>query len=147
MKLFTSVCVINTNGGELFEASPPPAFLRDLTERVSGQARFPEQAQLEVLVTRYQVGAGIGWHRDAPPFGPVIAGASLANACEFRLRLANEDHYDVYKTQLSPRSLYLLSGTARFRWQHAIPPVHAPRYSLTFRTIRKNVARDVDSAE
>lgn len=48
------------------------------------------------------------------------------------------DGYDVYKTDLAPRSLYVLAGTARFRWQHAIPPVQTLRYSLTFRTARQN---------
>jgi alkylated DNA repair dioxygenase AlkB len=36
-----------------------------------------------------------------------------------------------------PRSAYLLSGPARFEWEHSIPPVDALRYSITFRTLRE----------
>ena len=38
---------------------------------------------VEVLVTEYAPGAGIGWHRDAPMFG-MVAGISLLSACRFR---------------------------------------------------------------
>ena|SRR5437667_7547398 len=35
-----------------------------------------------------------------------------------------------------PRSAYVLTGEARQQWQHSIPPLRAPRYSVTFRTLR-----------
>jgi hypothetical protein len=34
-----------------------------------------------------------------------------------------------------PRSLYMMSGASRQVWEHSIPPVEAPRYSITFRTM------------
>jgi hypothetical protein len=37
---------------------------------------------------------------------------------------------------LQPRSGYLLSGAARYAWQHSIPPTKALRYSITFRTLK-----------
>jgi alkylated DNA repair dioxygenase AlkB len=37
---------------------------------------------------------------------------------------------------LEPRSAYVLRGVARWRWQHAISPTKALRYSITFRTMR-----------
>ena len=40
-----------------------------------------------------------------------------------------------------PRSAYLLSGPARNKWEHSIPPLEARRYSITFRTLRENVPR------
>jgi alkylated DNA repair dioxygenase AlkB len=123
-------------GGGVSAALPLPSFLAELSAQAAAEARFPVGAPLEALVTRYPPGAGIGWHRDAPPFGPVVVGVSLAAACEFRLRLATATGYDVSKTQLAPRSLYVLAGTARFRWQHMIPPVPTLRYSITFRTVR-----------
>jgi alkylated DNA repair dioxygenase AlkB len=123
-------------GGEVSAAAAPPAFFAELVAQAAAEGRFPAGAPLEALVTRYPPGAGIGWHRDAPPFGPVVVGVSLGAACEFRLRLATPIGYDVYKTALAPRSLYVLAGTARFRWQHMIPPVPTLRYSLTFRTLR-----------
>jgi alkylated DNA repair dioxygenase AlkB len=39
--------------------------------------------------------------------------------------------------EFEPRSIYRLAGAARWEWQHALPPVRALRYSITFRTLRK----------
>lgn len=122
-------------GGALARAPPLPPFLAEVCARAAAAARFPADATIEALVTRYPPGAGIGWHRDAPPFGPSLAGLSLAGACELRLRLAVPEGYQVYKSALAPGSLYVISGTARFRWQHTIPPVARLRYSITFRTV------------
>jgi alkylated DNA repair dioxygenase AlkB len=35
------------------------------------------------------------------------------------------------------RSAYLLSGKARWSWQHSIPATDALRYSITFRTLKR----------
>ena len=35
------------------------------------------------------------------------------------------------------RSLYMMSGDARRIWEHSIPAVESPRYSITFRTMSK----------
>ena len=37
---------------------------------------------------------------------------------------------------LEPRSVYVLSGSPRFQWQHSIPTTKDCRYSITFRTLR-----------
>jgi alkylated DNA repair dioxygenase AlkB len=37
---------------------------------------------------------------------------------------------------LNPRSAYLMTGEARNRYEHSIPPVADLRYSITFRTLR-----------
>ncbi len=123
------------DGGELTPAPALPSLLAALQQRATAEARFPAGAEIESLVTRYPPGAGIGWHRDAPHFGPSVVGVSLASACELRLRLPSPDRYDVASVTLAPRSLYVFSGTARFRWQHSIPAVAALRYSVTFRTV------------
>lgn len=124
------------DGGTLAAAPPLPGFLSEVCARAAAEARFPADASVEALVTRYPPGAGIGWHRDAPAFGPSLAGLSLAAACDLRLRLATPAGYEVYRLTLAPRSLYVVTGAARFRWQHSIPPVPRLRYSVTFRTIR-----------
>lgn len=94
------------DGGAL---APGPAFpdsLRGLCERVRAHCAPALAGPLQGLVTRYPAGAGIGWHRDAPPFGPVVVGVSLGSACHFRMRLAGEDGYSLYKLELpSPRPL------------------------------------------
>lgn len=122
--------------GPIAPALPLPDFLEELSTRAAREARFPVDARIEALVTRYPPGAPIGWHRDAPPFGPSLAGLSLASPCQFRLRRRTSTEYEMYKLNLAPRSLYVVSGVARFRWEHSISPVAALRYSVTFRTLR-----------
>jgi alkylated DNA repair dioxygenase AlkB len=83
----------------------------------------PEQLA-EMLVTEYLPGAGIGWHRDAPPFGIVVA-CSLLSDCRFRLRHGSKGRTDAVVT------------LERTQWQHSISPAKKLRYSITFRTLRK----------
>lgn len=45
--------------------------------------------------------------------------------------------YEMRTLVVAPRSAYLLTGQARWTWQHSIPPGSALRYSLTFRTLRQ----------
>jgi alkylated DNA repair dioxygenase AlkB len=40
------------------------------------------------------------------------------------------------KLVLEPRSVYYLSGPARYEWEHSIPQTEALRYSITFRNVR-----------
>ncbi len=123
----------NLDAGALLPAEPIPEFLRDLGERVAGWAKVDWASVEQALVTRYDPGAGIGWHRDAPPFG-VVAGISLLSDCPFRLRLERERV--TREITVQRRSIYLLSGLARTVWQHGIPPAKQTRYSITFRTVR-----------
>lgn len=129
------------DGGVLAPAPPIPPFLRPLEQRAAVQARFPAGAVTEALVTRYPPGAGIGWHRDAPPFGAVVVGVSLHAPCVMRFRRETPTSYDVYQQELAARSLYFFSGPARYRWQHMIPRVDLLRYSVTFRTLRASGMR------
>lgn len=87
----------------------------------------------QVIVTRYRPGAGIGWHTDAPVFGPVVATLSLGTdwRMEFRRRAGDK----ALRITLPRRSLLLLEGEARTHWQHRIPPVKETRVSLSFRTV------------
>jgi DNA oxidative demethylase len=87
-------------------------------------------------VTRYPTGATIGWHRDAPMFGPSVVGISLLGACEMRFRRRAGDSFVRFTQPLPARSAYVLGGPARAVWQHSIPAVPSLRYSITFRTLR-----------
>ncbi len=129
------------DGGALAPGLEFPDFLRDLRERVCAHCAPALSGSLQGLVTRYPTGAGIGWHRDAPQFGPVVVGVSLGSACHFRMRLADEDGYTLFKLELPSRALYVLEAPARFRWQHSIAPVHSLRHSITFRTVKANALR------
>lgn len=120
----------------LLPADPLPQPLEFVRERAERFAGVEPGAFEQVLITRYPPGATIGWHRDAPPFGPTIAGISLAAPCRMRFqRILDEVRY-VHEQELRPRSGYVLSDTARSAWEHSIRPTRLLRYSLTFRTIR-----------
>jgi hypothetical protein len=88
----------------------------------------------QVLCTEYDVGVGIGWHRDKPHFDRIF-GLSLGSACKFRFRKSAGKSWDRFTLDAEPRSLYMMSGASRRIWEHSIPAVEAPRYSITFRTM------------
>ena len=54
---------------------PIPQWLLPFRLRAADVMRVSMEAIQEVLITRYEPGAGIGWHRDAPMFGPRVLGA------------------------------------------------------------------------
>ncbi len=110
-----------------------PEFLAALRARAAALAEATVEDLAEALITEYPPGAGIGWHRDAPAFGVVVA-VSLLTPCRLQLRRAPKTPLATFA--LAPRSAYVLTGTARWQWQHRIPPVAGIRYSVTFRTLR-----------
>jgi alkylated DNA repair dioxygenase AlkB len=122
-------------GGGLRRAEGLPEFLQPLLERVAAFAGTAPEALRHVLVTEYEPGAAIGWHRDRPEFGTVV-GVSLLSPCRFRLRRRAGTKWQRAAFVAEPRSAYRLQGPARHEWEHSIPPVEALRWSITFRTLR-----------
>ena len=117
----------------LQEAEPLPRWLGPLIGMVEAYGGgFTRIAQ--VLCTEYDVGVGIGWHRDKPHFDRIF-GLSLGAPCKFRFRRPIGSKWQRYTLEAEPRSLYVMSGEARQIWEHSIPAVEAPRYSITFRTM------------
>jgi alkylated DNA repair dioxygenase AlkB len=88
----------------------------------------------QVLCTEYDVGVGIGWHRDKPHFDRIF-GLSLGSACKLRFRRPAGKSWERHTLDAEPRSLYMMAGESRRVWEHSIPAVAAPRYSITFRTM------------
>jgi alkylated DNA repair dioxygenase AlkB len=123
--------------GELVPADPLPEALEPLRERCAQLVERDPADLVQVLVSRYPEGAGIGWHRDAPMFGSRIAGVSLLSACRMRFQRTVGGVRETAAIELAPRSAYVLSGKARWSWQHSIPAAKALRYSVTFRTLRR----------
>ena len=124
-------------GRTLRKADDIPEFLIALRPVAAAFAEVEPEAFPHVLVTEYGPGAGIGWHRDKAVFGQVV-GISLLAPCVLRLRRAVGRKWERVKVTAEPRSAYLLSGPARYEWEHSIPPVKALRYSITFRNLREN---------
>jgi alkylated DNA repair dioxygenase AlkB len=117
----------------LKQADPIPGWLVPLLEKVQifgGQGTRIDQ----VLCTEYQTGVGIGWHRDKPHFDRIF-GLSLGSSCKFRFRRPAGTKWERFTLDAKPRSLYMMAGESRHVWEHSIPGVESPRYSVTFRTM------------
>ncbi len=113
-----------------------PEWLDALRARVAARQRVAAESFVHGLVTEYRPGTPIGWHRDRPKYGMVV-GLSLGSAVRMRFRPYDKmhDRAAVIALALAPRSLYVMHGDVRWRWQHSIPPAKALRYSITFRTL------------
>ncbi len=123
----------------LAEADPIPAWLAPLTRSVESFGHLPAESVRQILCTQYDIGVGIGWHRDKPHFDKIF-GLSLGASCKFRFRRAAGDRWERFTVNAEPRSLYLMEGEARRVWEHSIPAVEQRRYSITFRTMRVEAA-------
>ncbi len=113
-----------------------PEFLMSVRERAAQFAGIPAASLVEGMVTEYSLGAPIGWHRDAPQFGTII-GVSLASTSRMRFKPYKAEGKPV-TLALQPRSIYVMRGPARWKFQHSIPAVKEMRYSITFRTLRSS---------
>lgn len=127
---------------QLSPAQPIPEFLHPLRARAAQWAGLAPERLTHALVAEYTAGTPLGWHRDVPEFECVI-GISLLSACRMRFRRYPPpgprepgSRQKSLAIELTPRSIYRLSGDARWGWQHSVPPVRALRYSITFRTLR-----------
>jgi alkylated DNA repair dioxygenase AlkB len=119
---------------KLKRAEEIPSWLSGVTARVEAFDSLEPGRIKQVLVTEYEPGAGIGWHRDKPHFERVY-GLSLKSPCRFRFRRKNGSRWERFTLQAQPRSLYRMAGSSRLEWEHSIPPVEELRYSVTFRTM------------
>src|SRR3954469_11641812 len=120
-------------GRALRQSEPLPAFLEPLRDRAAAVAGIDADSLQQALVTEYEAGVTIGWHRDKPMFEDVLA-LSFLSPCRLRLRRKRGSDWERWAIDVAPRSLYRLSGPARHEWEHSIPPVTALRYSVTFRS-------------
>jgi alkylated DNA repair dioxygenase AlkB len=121
-------------GQARIEPAPPiPEFLWPLRARAAEFAGIEPASFEQALVIRYEVGAGIGWHRDRPVFDQVF-GLSLLSACTIRFRRRRASGFERFALQASPGSAYLLRGEIRHKWEHSIAPLTVPRYSITLRS-------------
>ena len=131
---------------QLTPADPIPAEFTNIRRCAAALASIDPSEWAEALVTEYATGAGIGWHRDAPAFG-IVAGLSLGGACRMRFQTGSGTGRTTYVLELPPRSIYLLTGEIRAKWQHMIPPTKELRYSITFRTLRKGRKQEGEASE
>lgn len=121
---------------------PLPDWILPLAQKLQSEHLFrdlPDQA----IVNEYLPGQGISAHIDCVPcFNEVIASLSLGSPAIMQFTKGHEKQ-EVF---LKERSLIVLTGPARYEWQHAIPArktdvvngfkiERGRRLSLTFRTV------------
>ncbi len=123
---------------------PIPGWLLPLRDKAAAFAGLPAADLVQLLLTRYDVGAGIGWHRDRPVFDHVI-GISLAAPATLRFRRRSPTGFDRASVPLAPGSIYHMAGEARQAWEHSITPMEEPRWSITFRTLSEKGLRALRS--
>ncbi len=124
-----------------FIPGPPlPPFLSLLQRRIAKWIDIPARYIVEALVTEYTPGTAIGWHRDTEAFGLVI-GISLGGWCRIRFRPLEDikNQKKIINLDLEPRSAYIMQKKIRWDFQHSIPPTKTHRYSITFRTLPKEL--------
>ncbi len=119
-----------------------PLWLSALQGRLFAKGIFKQKPD-QAIVNEYLPGQGISAHIDCVPcFDDVITSLSLGSDVIMRLSSGEQKH-DVF---LEKRSLIILSGEARYKWQHAIPARKSDivdgiklerqrRVSVTFRNV------------
>jgi DNA oxidative demethylase len=123
------------------ETEAIPDWLQPLRDKAANFAGLEADALVHVLLTRYDPGAGIGWHRDRPVFEHVV-GISLGNPATLRFRRRRpEGGFERFSVPLAPRTAYHLMGEARHQWEHSIAPMDEPRWSITFRSLSERGRR------
>ena len=119
---------------KLEAVAPIPDWLMPVRQRAATFAGLEADDLTQALLTRYDPGAGIGWHRDRPCYEHVI-GISLGAPATMRFRRRAAKGFDRLAVPLPPRSIYRLSGDARHTWEHGIAAMDEARWSITFRSL------------
>jgi DNA oxidative demethylase len=113
---------------------PVPDWLQPARRTAADFAGLEPEDFVHVLLARYDPGAGIGWHRDRDVFDEVV-GISLNTPATLRFRQRTPSGFRRASVEVEPGSAYLLSGEARWEWEHSIAPGDQLRFSITFRTL------------
>lgn len=123
--------------GAFAPADPIPDWLLPIRTRAAALGRLEPDSLVQALLTRYDPGATIGWHRDRPQFETIV-GLSLGAPATLRLRRrtgTGRTGFARASTPLEARALYCLSGEVRHDWEHSIAALAATRWSIAFRSL------------
>jgi alkylated DNA repair dioxygenase AlkB len=127
-----------------------PPWANDLAVRLWHDGlltRIPDQ----MVANAYQPGSGIFAHVDQAVFGDTIASVSLGTTCV--MQFTHKESARTEELLLEPRSVLILSGEARWAWEHQIPArtvdtwqnqqrSRSRRVSLTFRAMPSSSESD-----
>lgn len=115
LKTFLDTAVKELNGWEVFAAIVEKTRRTDFRESLT----FPNLNQ--ITLNEYPPGQGIGSHVDTPSaFSDGLISISLNSGCVMEFRRQNEGQKERKLIYLPPRSLLLMSGPARYEWEHMI---------------------------
>lgn len=131
-----------------FRLGDLPAWATDLALRLCDDGLLPAVPN-QLVANDYPPGSGIFPHIDQAVFGDVVASVSLGSTCVMRFSHGASGRLE--ELLLEPRSVLVLSGDARWAWQHEIPAratdpwldderPRSRRVSLTFRIVPCPVA-------
>ncbi len=119
---------------DVFRRCPPiPSGFEAVREAAAALARVEPEDLVQCLLNRYETGSGIDPHTDKGVWEAVV-GVSLGSACIMDFADQENPAGEPVAVELPPRSIYLLSGDARYRFTHALRPAPATRWSVTFRS-------------
>ena len=124
------------------KTKPLPDWIEFIQDKLQSEG-YIDNPMEQLIINEYIPGQGIYWHKDSFVFGEKILSISLGSACLFQLRRYNL----LQNIYLRPRTLVIMTGEARYKFQHGIPAcktdihdgIRIPRgvrISLTFRTIK-----------
>ena len=126
-------------------------------EKIETQMRSVEFTQCIINVyhpSTARCSSSIPWHFDDPNFGPEILVFTFGETRPLHMRLkrdntadsdkttegdtkngSDNDNFSYFTAHPSHCSCYILSGPARYQWQHSVPSGSSWRVSITFRTL------------
>ena len=118
--------------------------VREAASEEAKQLLDPQRPFEQAIINEYEPKQGIAPHIDRDCFGPVVATVSLGSAVN--MDFCRDFTADKFTQRLEPRSLVLLYGDARYKWQHGIAKRKSDtwggqkierkrRVAITFRTI------------
>jgi alkylated DNA repair dioxygenase AlkB len=114
-----------------------PEWLSWLCNRLRDEDIF-KQTPNQVIVNEYMPGQGIAPHVDyLSHYGNTVASLSLGSPVVMNFICKGKEKISVL---LEPRSLFVLSGSARFDWKHGIAPRKTDHFSGTMITRGRRVS-------
>lgn len=123
-------------GKRTLDSAPPllPEFFW-VRDRCASHADAPADGFTQAIVSRYPAGSQIGAHVDKLLYGPVVLVVSFR--ADGTLYLRDKDR-QTFVQKLAPRSLYMLSGPARYEWTHRVrASARGERFSITLRSLAR----------
>ena len=128
------------------EVTPIPAVIDELRVLIKSINNIPEELPFnQCIINRYLPGQGISPHVDSPQFEDYICCFTMGSGGTMVFQHPTHGKYELF---VEPRSVYLMSGEARYKWKHSMSGkksdrvndkklLRETRISVTFRSVLK----------